>query len=78
MSDKMSVEVAIEVLANYAETMAGEHETPCDGIREVGECYICSEFQPLAEAFEVLGMADRTRKWRKACATIEKKTGGRK
>ncbi len=75
MSDKMSAEVALEVLANYAETMATEHETPCDGIREVGECYICQEFFPLAEAFEVLGMADRARKWKKASAMIAKKTG---
>ena len=70
----MTPKQAIEVLCNYADTAANDHCTPCDGITECGECFICSEFQPLAETFKVLGHLNLAKKWVWPCATIKKRT----
>lgn len=57
---------AIEILVNYAETMATEHKTPCDGIEECGECFLCQEFESVPSALNALGYKTQAKRWEKS------------
>ena len=68
---KLTDTEAIQILVNYADTMAREHGTPCDGITECGECYLCTEFETVPAAMTALGFKAQGERW----AKVLKKAG---
>ncbi len=54
----MTNEQAQEIALNALESFVREHDYPCDGLREVGECFLCQELEQMQEAYKMLG-----RKW---------------